>query len=379
MPAPEINVINLTEGGSHIEENETRIELLETWSDALDEYLDAVERANVNLSQYGIAPHATNDQGAQINEALALIDEETEGQGVTVRMNAGYFRTGVPIEVPARVVLKGAGKRATIIKATDAFPPAEHLIYLDNGDDLSFDTRLEHLWIDCNERTGSSGVRVRRCQEGSGGQSVIVSGFKTYGWDIQENSANMWWNDLEFGYASNPTACFYVAGGGPGGAFTIKRITIDGDGTAAVGLDINAGVWNIVGGHFEACTIGLKVTNNSQGVASGLFGSTDCVTIVDTNANGWSFQSISLGSATHAVTDQLVGVSVDDAYVVFYTTSQNGEFHLGPNKIITNRTGDPEGVYSARVGSLYLRADGGSGTTLYVKESGSGNTGWTAK
>ena len=41
--------------------------------------------------------------------------------------------------------------------------------------------------------------------------------------------------------------------------------------------------------------------------------------------------------------------------------------------------GSPEGTRAANVGSLYLRADGGAGTTLYVKESGTGNTGWVAK
>lgn len=42
-------------------------------------------------------------------------------------------------------------------------------------------------------------------------------------------------------------------------------------------------------------------------------------------------------------------------------------------------TGTPEGVVTAPVGSLYLRTDGGAGTTLYVKESGAGNTGWVGK
>jgi hypothetical protein len=42
-------------------------------------------------------------------------------------------------------------------------------------------------------------------------------------------------------------------------------------------------------------------------------------------------------------------------------------------------TGSPEGAVTAAVGSLYLRTDGGTGTTLYVKETGSGNTGWAAK
>lgn len=39
----------------------------------------------------------------------------------------------------------------------------------------------------------------------------------------------------------------------------------------------------------------------------------------------------------------------------------------------------PEGSVAAPIGSLYMREDGGAGTSLYVKESGTGNTGWVAK
>lgn len=39
--------------------------------------------------------------------------------------------------------------------------------------------------------------------------------------------------------------------------------------------------------------------------------------------------------------------------------------------------GSPEGVVTANVGSLYLRLNGGSGSTLYVKESGTAKTGWS--
>lgn len=42
-------------------------------------------------------------------------------------------------------------------------------------------------------------------------------------------------------------------------------------------------------------------------------------------------------------------------------------------------TGSPEGVVTAPVGALYTRTDGGAASTLYVKESGAGNTGWAAK
>jgi hypothetical protein len=43
-------------------------------------------------------------------------------------------------------------------------------------------------------------------------------------------------------------------------------------------------------------------------------------------------------------------------------------------------TGTPEAVISADIGSLYLRTDGSTSTTLYVKTADAGlNTGWTAK
>lgn len=40
-------------------------------------------------------------------------------------------------------------------------------------------------------------------------------------------------------------------------------------------------------------------------------------------------------------------------------------------------TGSPEGVLAAPVGARYVRTDGGVGTSLYVKETGTGNTGWS--
>ena len=56
-------------------------------------------------------------------------------------------------------------------------------------------------------------------------------------------------------------------------------------------------------------------------------------------------------------------------------------FCTGPGSavIIQGGNGDPEGVVTASVGSLWLRANGAAGTTFYVKESGTGNTGWVAK
>jgi len=41
--------------------------------------------------------------------------------------------------------------------------------------------------------------------------------------------------------------------------------------------------------------------------------------------------------------------------------------------------GTPEGSVTANVGAIYMRKDGGANTSIYIKESGTGATGWTAK
>ena len=42
-------------------------------------------------------------------------------------------------------------------------------------------------------------------------------------------------------------------------------------------------------------------------------------------------------------------------------------------------TGTPEAAVTAPIGAVFHRTDGGAGTSFYVKESGTGNTGWVAK
>lgn len=49
------------------------------------------------------------------------------------------------------------------------------------------------------------------------------------------------------------------------------------------------------------------------------------------------------------------------------------------NCYISGGDGSPEGVVTAGKGSMYMRRDGGANTSFYIKESGTGNTGWVAK
>ena len=63
-----------------------------------------------------------------------------------------------------------------------------------------------------------------------------------------------------------------------------------------------------------------------------------------------------------------------------FSQTYSREFRPGGGSVIwTSGTGSPEGVVSAPVGSLFTRTDGDVGTTLYVKQSGTGSAGWSAK
>ena len=87
---------------------------------------------------------------------------------------------------------------------------------------------------------------------------------------------------------------------------------------------------------------------------------------------------------------------MDGAYVHYLTTSNGGAWLSKPwgatpyfgaalgiggsaGPTFTAGVGTPEAVVTAIVGSLFLRTDGAAVTTLYVKTTGAGNTGWTAK
>jgi len=96
--------------------------------------------------------------------------------------------------------------------------------------------------------------------------------------------------------------------------------------------------------------------------------------------------NVDILSGTGAARDVLrAGVAgFSNGFTVTYDGSaMNYSFQSGPVSLNgikwSTGSGSPEGVITAPVGSFFSRTDGGSGTSFYVKESGSGNTGWVAK
>jgi hypothetical protein len=59
--------------------------------------------------------------------------------------------------------------------------------------------------------------------------------------------------------------------------------------------------------------------------------------------------------------------------------TQSPEYRFKTGNGVFSGSGSPNSVVTAPIGSLYVNTTGTAGTTLYVKESGTGNTGWVAK
>lgn len=87
------------------------------------------------------------------------------------------------------------------------------------------------------------------------------------------------------------------------------------------------------------------------------------------SGNNDEYVEISAASGTNYIKPAATGTG----------TASKLDHYVTSSVFITSGAGSPEAAVTAPVGSLFIRTDGGASTTLYVKESGSGNTGWVAK
>jgi len=124
-----------------------------------------------------------------------------------------------------------------------------------------------------------------------------------------------------------------------------------------------------------SATAGISIrSTNNEGVISGnsIF-ATGASLNTYTSVRGISCDSytnvIALGNNSNNFTSAIVGIDARNSYFAF---SEDGVKMF-------NGLGTPEGSVTASSGSVFVNRNGGAGTTLYVKESGTGNTGWVAK
>jgi hypothetical protein len=136
---------------------------------------------------------------------------------------------------------------------------------------------------------------------------------------------------------------------------------------------------------------GLRLQNNSNefwfsnakfyslgnGILYAIGTNQDVHKLANTGAIGWSGTSSPGGGSD-------VGLVRGAANRLDLTNGSTGLGSLKLSRVLLDTiqilkgAGSPEGSITAPKGSLYLNLSGGAGTSYYVKESGSGNTGWVA-
>lgn len=200
-----------------------------------------------------------------------------------------------------------------------------------------------------------------------------------------QNDLSVWTNAT----VSGTTTSGFVKANNVGAS---KLVQTDGSGVFvginnAAGFAVNDGAGAF---QFRALTLNdipqllraTSVTDPGTGLALNVRASND-----STGYAGMTLQSND-GNSTKSqwfwqASDNTFRFNHNGGLAYYIDTSRNVNFQAGIKVANasqwTSGAGSPETVVTAPVGSLYTRTDGGAGTTLYVKESGTGNTGWIAK
>ena len=119
-------------------------------------------------------------------------------------------------------------------------------------------------------------------------------------------------------------------------------------------------------------TKGAADTASNRGVVS--WYQTQGLTV--TNVVGTSYKAYWISQLSTAETIPSTGIVKDNFRTDNITQQDYTKF---PIHYEGSGSGSPEGVVLAGVGSVWYRNNGGANTSLYIKESGTTNTGWVAK
>lgn len=176
----------------------------------------------------------------------------------------------------------------------------------------------------------------------------------------------------------NQTVAYFEQAGTGHALHANNLATNNSTGSALNVTSTNVGASAVQIGGVETGRGTVKITHTSAGGDANASGISIDLQGAGTAAQGIHIDSVANGT-TGALLDmrnngnQLFKFQSDATFAIPTMVLGNG----GP--LITICTGTPEGAVTAPVGSLALRTDGGVSTTLYVKQSGTGNTGWIAK
>lgn len=378
------------------------------------------------------------DNTHQIQAAINAAAKAATGgaQGAVVTFPQGRFRITSSLKVPDNVTLRGLGRGSnlsinppTIIQGSGGFPlitgssstvsgvAIQGLALYGPGatsGSIGISVAGGSAWLirDCtfdnfgdNAILISAGVSMRIEDCGAQNCLLVRSGRTNYigVFDVAATDTTISGCEVTSSSTANDTGsgwiCALAIRGdnsfiGPGNQFEISETgvyvdsTISNAGTTFVNnrADLNqCHGWVIAG--FYCQFIGCWAYRNGQSAGNSFDGFTvlqvnaqrrnvftgcRAVSVIGFNRHRYGFSDFAQGTLFGG------GNIAVNAQTADFHSANPGGVGMAPGSFITG-SGSPNTVYSAQVGALYVDTAGGAGTTLYVKETGTGNTGWTAK
>lgn len=103
--------------------------------------------------------------------------------------------------------------------------------------------------------------------------------------------------------------------------------------------------------------------------------------------NAGLFTADNVEDALEEVKDLVDNFLNEAVYLPLAGGTMTGNVTMGTNSLlfgtglvkVLSGAGSPEGAVTASPGSIYMNTSGGGSTSLYIKETGVGNTGWVGK
>lgn len=214
--------------------------------------------------------------------------------------------------------------------------------------------------------TDANIIRFLRCLKTGSGYSVKFLGGSTSAYRSRSNIIDF----CSASVAAYGTEAYTVASGSNWVRYFDSENSIFEPGFVGTGATI---YWGTVSKRdYGLAAYKLAVSNTNTTVA------TNRVSLLDSTASCRIYSDVSDNLRLASSTEEWALDVTNSTGMRIRRVSGSGYLEANGIRFYTG-SGTPESVVTAPIGSLYMNTAGGASTTLYIKTSGTGNTGWTAK